>query len=359
MRADEYCHSVLVISTLNMSSTTTQTPFPPRSPNLFLSNETEVTEHSSPIRSASLRRKPVPELLNLGTINTSLPPSHPFASASSPGGFNHNNNNGGISPRNSSLPGSGRSSPAPALWSEEVSYAPRSIPPPHRRTVSGLGIAGLSNASSSPAQSLKSVTGVDYDAAPAPPLPEERKVSLASLGHGSITSEVDLFDILNATPRNSRGPTFSSSGSTRSMNLSVDHPLPPLPDHRSMVSSDYPMPVTPDSQLTPTATHHASWGLDQELDVLETSGKSKKEEQEKEEFSVDRLPSKRNLWEAGTCFVRDEEGKLVCFGDFFPRRGGDVPGELPKIRKTVVFFIRYVVLLVPDPGMLIDHAIDE
>ncbi|OCF34951.1 hypothetical protein I316_03498 [Kwoniella heveanensis BCC8398] len=45
--------------------------------------------------------------------------------------------------------------------------------------------------------------------------------------------------------------------------------------------------------------------------------------EEAEEFSVDRLPSKRNLWEAGTCFLRDEDGELVCFGDFFPRAERD------------------------------------
>jgi len=40
---------------------------------------------------------------------------------------------------------------------------------------------------------------------------------------------------------------------------------------------------------------------------------------EDETFSVDRIPSKRKMWEAGTCFLRDEDGQLVCFGDLFPR----------------------------------------
>jgi hypothetical protein len=43
------------------------------------------------------------------------------------------------------------------------------------------------------------------------------------------------------------------------------------------------------------------------------------EPEEDEIFSVHRVPSKRRLFEAGTCFVRDENGELVCFGDFFPR----------------------------------------
>ncbi|KAK8845349.1 hypothetical protein IAR55_006062 [Kwoniella newhampshirensis] len=46
---------------------------------------------------------------------------------------------------------------------------------------------------------------------------------------------------------------------------------------------------------------------------------------EEEEFDVDRIPSKRRLWEAGTCFLKDEDGKLVCFGDFFPRSNVTVP----------------------------------
>jgi hypothetical protein len=67
------------------------------------------------------------------------------------------------------------------------------------------------------------------------------------------------------------------------------------------------------------------------------------ESEEDESFSVDRIPSKRKLWEAGTLFLRDEEGELVCFGDMFPK----VPTAIesgqptPSVPRTVVFFIRH------------------
>lgn len=61
---------------------------------------------------------------------------------------------------------------------------------------------------------------------------------------------------------------------------------------------------------------------------------------EDETFSVDRIPSKRRLWEAGTLFITDENGDLVCFGDMFPKMPDHVePGQ--PIPKTAVFFIRH------------------
>ncbi|WVQ81029.1 hypothetical protein IAT38_003136 [Cryptococcus sp. DSM 104549] len=55
-------------------------------------------------------------------------------------------------------------------------------------------------------------------------------------------------------------------------------------------------------------------------------------------FSVDRVPSKARLLEAASCFVRDEDGELVSFGDFFPPSGPSLSGA--PVQKTVVFFIR-------------------
>jgi hypothetical protein len=61
------------------------------------------------------------------------------------------------------------------------------------------------------------------------------------------------------------------------------------------------------------------------------------------EFSVDGIPSKRRLWEAGTLFLTDENGDLVCFGDMFPKVPPPIqPGEpVPPSPRTVVFFIRH------------------
>jgi len=77
---------------------------------------------------------------------------------------------------------------------------------------------------------------------------------------------------------------------------------------------------------------------------------------EDEIFSTTRVPSKRRLYEAGTCFVRDENGKPVCFGDFFPE-WPQVPGESRRnstrttssqrpagydgpVPRTLLFFLR-------------------
>ncbi|WWC85594.1 uncharacterized protein L201_000458 [Kwoniella dendrophila CBS 6074] len=108
---------------------------------------------------------------------------------------------------------------------------------------------------------------------------------------------------------------------------------------------------------------------------------SDKGSSEEDEFSIDKLPSKKNLWEAGTCFLKDENGDLKCFGDFFPKYHNDPSSSFTddqqsqtqgkgksrenlgmgvsttmeksatystpesksdtKIRKTVIFFIRH------------------
>lgn len=66
-------------------------------------------------------------------------------------------------------------------------------------------------------------------------------------------------------------------------------------------------------------------------------------EEEEEPFSVDRIPSKRSLWEAGTHFLTDEDGKSVCFGDMFPTMPDSVESGQPNppTLKTAVFFIRH------------------
>jgi len=60
-------------------------------------------------------------------------------------------------------------------------------------------------------------------------------------------------------------------------------------------------------------------------------------------FSVDRIPSKRRLFEAGTLFLRDENGDLVCFGDMFPKTPTSIETDhpAPPMPRTVVFFIRH------------------
>ncbi|EIW67879.1 hypothetical protein TREMEDRAFT_18577, partial [Tremella mesenterica DSM 1558] len=55
-----------------------------------------------------------------------------------------------------------------------------------------------------------------------------------------------------------------------------------------------------------------------------------------DDFSVDQIPTKSQLWEAAMCFVRDEEGQLVPFQNLFPLT--ETTYHPPK---TIVFFIRH------------------
>ena len=135
------------------------------------------------------------------------------------------------------------------------------------------------------------------------------------------------------------------------------------PNSAVRVSSLVTKPVTSVAAAPPHHTHAAS-GLSRHGQPEMVP--SRKIEAEDETFSVDRLPTKRRLWEAGTCFLRNEEGQLVCFGDLFPRWDEGHEGRVlrtnalpPKSRdreaekgqsasiasrrspKTVVFFIRH------------------
>jgi hypothetical protein len=65
--------------------------------------------------------------------------------------------------------------------------------------------------------------------------------------------------------------------------------------------------------------------------------------EEDESFSVDRIPSKRRLFEAGTLFLRDENGDLVSFGEMFPKTPLSTTEDepMPPMPRTVIFFIRH------------------
>lgn len=65
---------------------------------------------------------------------------------------------------------------------------------------------------------------------------------------------------------------------------------------------------------------------------------------EKEKWSMSSRPSQRRMWTAGTSFLYDEDGNVLCFGDLFPRsdwkqKSSDDEAEGPPPR-TVLFFIR-------------------
>lgn len=55
-----------------------------------------------------------------------------------------------------------------------------------------------------------------------------------------------------------------------------------------------------------------------------------------EVFNVWRPPSQRRLWEAGTCTIRNEDGKLIPFSDLFPT-WEDAPPNGPPPRVMLIF----------------------
>ena len=320
--------------------------------------------------STSLRRKPVPGLLDIplpGPNMSQLPASHPFASSP-------------ISP--TGRPSSGKSSPSFFKSNPiEEPQRPRSIPPPPRRAVSGLGIV-LPPSTVSSNNTTTTAAHVERNKTPTPPLtetgasqntdsPVSPSTPVTEIDTQSIAPSVDLFDILNATPINQDGfPGTTGSTHTKSIAPSVDmydilnatpivpesSSTPKRPDstlsHSRTVSLNHPLPPLPlrnsnstPNTLTPTQSRPQFFTHRSSSNSISKKEKEKEKNKIEEPFSIDGIPSKESLLEAGTCFVKDENGELVCFGDFFPKRDIGVEegkeGE-PPIRKTVVFFIRWV-----------------
>ncbi|WWC57874.1 uncharacterized protein I303_100409 [Kwoniella dejecticola CBS 10117] len=181
-------------------------------------------------------------------------------------------------------------------------------------------------------------------------------------------------------PRTIRGSTDSNATTSRSLDLFDMLRAGPSRQSRSTsVATSVPMSKTGGSSGSKFKSNVFRWDSTEKV-TKSTSGEGKKRTAtEEEEFSVDRIPSKKNLWEAGTCFLKDENGDLKCFGDFFPKypndpaslhddqdgkgKGkdtnspktspmmeksatysgtGSIHGDIvPKVYKTVVFFIRH------------------
>ncbi|WWD22297.1 hypothetical protein CI109_106788 [Kwoniella shandongensis] len=296
----------------------------------------------SPRRGNSLRRKPVPTLhmpqpISYPLPNDRLPSNHPFANARpSPTG-----------------------SPASAASTARTG----------RLEVPGVGAgAGRDTASSSRSRSGTPDSGTRRST---PPPPHRRVVSVGAPvippRSGSRGQPQDLLLIeQDEGILSSNDDVATQALQARLVSLSLDRPLPPVPQEgdssqrrRRSLSADSPLlPTTPlektanfapppeikilDPQNAPTGIAAGAMGgtkMSRETSSSrgrffrkDHSDKNKKDEKkskastavgvnelEDEEFDVNRIPSKRRLWEAGTCFLKDEEGQLVCFGDFFPR----------------------------------------
>ena len=194
----------------------------------------------------------------------------------------------------------------------------------------------------------------------------------------------------------SEGSVTTDDASTPIANPSTPAGKPSIP-RRSSSEDSSAVPITPATTTASvhpsvrlTATGGKTWDIASEVDFFDgkTNHKAKQEtaesrapffgsrgtpapspdpgaEEDDGKFSVDRIPTKRRLWEAGTCFVRDEDGQLICFGDLFPRWGeglegrvlpanassnvkgqemeknAPASGESRRSPKTVLFFIRH------------------
>jgi len=187
----------------------------------------------------------------------------------------------------------------------------------------------------------------------------------------------------SANTHESEQPTPPASSAQHPLRLRLDKSLPDLPldadaesDHQRPVSKHKANTSTssgPSTQIiTPRSNSHGltspqEKGGDQEKRKIKwaksivdlarsrkdksadpgegtkTATSAQVDPEEDESFSVDRIPSKRRLFEAGTLFLRDENGDLVSFGDMFPKTpltiGEDQP--LPPMPRTVIFFIRH------------------
>jgi len=329
-----------------------------------------------PARTTSLRRKPVPSMITLP--NATLPSSHPFASATS----------------SASIPSVPTTPYSPGTRPDEELFfvPPRSGPLPPRRPKSDRG----TERSNSPASSTMDMTSREEllrareEALQAreDALREreefikreealrQREDELRAREHAMSIRETASTPGSVSTPVMAQTPRALGAPITVSTPTSRDRPLPSLPDPSQVnlrTSSDsMPSPVTPTSAdmadhntINPNfqfAAHpnsisekgeksshisHASHATHASRAVSKSrSNKTKKV------FSVDAKPSQEDLIQASGLFVRDEEGQLVCFGDFLPHphsppssMPGDVPAgteneTLPPITKTVVFFIR-------------------
>lgn len=360
-----------------------------------------------PARSTSLRRKPVPDLLVLA--NTSLPPSHPFASSAAATSATsvtpvH------LPPSGPSTPGSTGLEPA-----EDLFFAPpRTGPPPPRRPRSispALNHSPISTTfpptapsvtSSTSSHALRTGMGGGGD--------ENREAALYAREQAlrqreeALRQREELLRREEALRRReeelrareealsireqSASPVSTSASSSRPAPLAVGpapytSPRPvetetlprplgavALPHKAHLADSTESFPAPGQHQSTPEPVRHGAAGLAERLKLKNrtvspprTSGEFitppppprqlSAEKPPKEPFSVDGLPKQENVLEAATLFLRDENGQLVCFGDFFPHpdspnpvnvSGDAIPPEekasFPPVLKTVVFFIR-------------------
>lgn len=307
-----------------------------------------------PARSTSLRRKPVPQLESLP--NNSIPPSHPFAasipspnSQLSPGYradedlfFSSPRRNGPVPPRRS----------RPASPASTSTYNPDQQEEAFRQREEALR-----------AREEELRRREEFF---------KREEALRQREEELRAREEAFYARETASPR---PESHSISQGTRRQwldtNASVlQRPLPPVPDpsQPNLVGSIDSLPALVTRSSTPAGSSrpktrqtlaqklHLARATSPRIAITHPNGSTSSiplSATPPEQFSVEGLPTQKSILEAGTLFIRDENGDLVCFGDLFPHPHspaqtipGDIPAglegeDLPPITKTVVFFIRH------------------
>jgi hypothetical protein len=363
-------------------STGSTTPPPPRPPRR--DSETPPTSpqvgaspsghngHGGIIRTTSLRRKPVPDYLPMPVQvnypipfpNSSLPSTHPFASKS-----HEMMRSGSDSPI----------TPGTMRLEDELFFSPptrnisRNGPPPPRRTFSPAGSIKASTIS-------RIGTPLAVQAPSIRSSPEPNPIELGtSVVQAEVVPQTKGQDV-NVTLDNAPRPPAKGASSLprRSDSLESVHtnPMPLTPNTPFAIASrtiDFVDPISPANDPTSKATMSAK-------KTRPTSGSGSKppvfgarasairnsslpqnqrqpfpppqsssdESASDDEFSVDKVPSRRRIIEAGTLFLRDEDGHLVPFSELFPatsasntNEGTSTSGPSKAPPKTILFFIRH------------------
>ncbi|WVQ81031.1 hypothetical protein IAT38_003138 [Cryptococcus sp. DSM 104549] len=275
-------------------------------------------------------------------------PVPPFRSASAASSANHSRVASPV-PRNLSdgergaraewlrdVPGSGARTPSPAARGSEGAGVVEGVPLDGvNKQLKALAVGGSPD---------KPLPPVPTRRAPAPPVvapvPQQASYRDGQNGtsHKSANSTASASSVPVVTPRTSNhDPRIATwglaSGGQGGLNAPVASALA-----RASSSSRDPPTLTGIDGITSKGK-----GIEGEKTRKVIKGNKIKplypgEPEVDRAFDVDRIPSKPRLLEAASRFVRDEEGELVSFSDFFPSSGPSPSGA--PAQKTVVFFIR-------------------
>lgn len=329
-------------------------------------------------RTKSIRRKPVPAMVlpitdKEFTVGLGLPPNHPFANVASLDMTRSSSSYGFENLRHSSEKLDSKPGTSAQLANKAVSTGMMAPVPPHRVTSRPYLERASASSPSTPTRNTQphfpppslSV----HNSTDSPPKPflrrdkahlPEQHVLRPHSRFQEYTNSVDRplppapADTSSIRSAHTAPPSAATHGGRSSSSADSVRIMTPVPD------STYAQ-VGPNRESSQRSGHNVSSFVSPAMpnrlmsdDIVVRSKGSKKVKQKVKvpkkaillegetladvEFSVDKVVSRDRVIEASTCFVRDENGLPVCFGDLLPHPG---PVEAGKpTPKTVVFFIR-------------------